>query len=350
MAAENKMLDATLVESNPDPINLDELKRAGKIFKENAGASILDIGDGISLLEFHTKANSLNDEICEMIMVACGEGARHFDALVIGNRGKHFCAGANLPFVLVSARAEKWADVEKTLRAFQTAAMTLKHGPLPVVAAPFSGALGGGCEVCLHSTRVVASESTHLGLVETGVGLIPAGGGTKELGLHAHYRAAEQGLANPLPALQKSFELIAYAKVSRNGTEAKQIFLTDADSVVVVQESPIAIAKQAALELVRSGHRNGPPQTDVPVLGTKGLRVFQSRIQQMREAKTISEHDAVIQLQVATILCGGNQPAGIQSEQHFLDLEREAFLSLLGTKKTQERIEFLLKNGRPLRN
>src|ERR1700723_706444 len=206
-----------------------------------------------------------------MIMAGGADGTARSAALVIRKRGKHFCAGANLPFVLGSARAEKWDDIEQTFRAFQTAAMTLKHGPLPVIAAPFSSALGGGCEVCLHSTRVVAAESTHLGLVETGVGLIPAGGGTKELGIQALNLAAAQKLADPQPALQKSFDLIAYAKVSRTGTEAKQVFLTEADTVVATESSPIEIAKQVALELVLSGHRNVAPRTDVPVVGTKGL-------------------------------------------------------------------------------
>jgi len=336
---------------NADMINIDELKRTGKIFKENAGASILDIGDRVGLVEFHTKANSLNDEVCEMLVLATSrDTSNYFDAMVIGNRGKHFSAGANLQFVLDSARAAKWKDIEHTLRAFQTAAMSLKYGSIPVVAAPFSSALGGGCEVCLHSTRVVAAESTHMGLVETGVGLVPAGGGTKELGVRAHNRAASQGSADPLPNLQRVFDLIAGAKVSHAGAEAKQMFLGEADIVTDSQEGAIDIAKQVAVELVTTGHRNSTPRTDVPLIGTTGIRVFESQIDRLRDAKTISEHDATIALHIATILCGGDQPAGTASEEHFLDLEREAFLSLLGTEKTQARIDFLLKNNKPLRN
>jgi 3-hydroxyacyl-CoA dehydrogenase len=335
---------------NSEPINIEELKLNGKIFRENAGASIIDIGDGIGLIEFHTKANALNDDISEMIMVACNEGARRFDALVVGNRGKHFSAGANLALVLSSAKAGKWADLEHTIRALQNANMTLKYGPLPVVAAPFSNALGGGCEVCLHSARVVAAGETHLGLVETGVGLIPAGGGTKELCLRAQDRALKMGLTDPLPALMTVLENITHARVSQSGSEAKQLFLKETDTVVYAQEPPIEIAKRVALGLVRDQYRNGAAKSDIPLIGANGISVFQSQIDDIHQAKLISDHDAVIAMHVATILCGGNQPAGRATEQHFLDLERDAFLSLLGTEKTQERIDFLLTNNKLLRN
>jgi 3-hydroxyacyl-CoA dehydrogenase len=331
-------------------IDTDELKRDGKIFRENAGASIIDIGDRIGLVEFHTKANALNDEVCEMIMVACGDGSNHFDAVVIGNRGKHFSAGANLSYVLDAARTGKWTDLERTIRALQSANMAIKCGPLPVVAAPFSNALGGGCEVCLHSARVVIADGTQMGLVEAGLGLVPAGGGTKELGIRAQALGASQGLTDPLDAIQKAFEIIVHAKVSSTGTEAKQLFLAVTDTVVPSQEGPIEVAKQAALELVGSGYHNSVMQTNIPVIGAKGIFAFQSRIDEMRGAKLISDHDSIIAMHVATILCGGAQPAGTASEQHFLDLEREAFLSLLGTERTQARIEFLLMNKKPLRN
>jgi 3-hydroxyacyl-CoA dehydrogenase len=335
---------------SPKRIDIDDLKRNGKIFRENAGASIIDIGDRIGLVEFHTKANALNDEVCEMIMIACGDGTSHFDALVIGNRGKHFSAGANLSYVLDAARTGKWTDLEQTIRALQNANMAIKCGSLPVVAAPFSNALGGGCEICLHSARVVMADGTHMGLVEAGVGLVPAGGGIKELGMRAQALAASQGLTDPLAVLQKAFEIIVHARVSGTGTEAKQLFLAVTDKVVPSQEGPIEVAKQAALELVGSGYHNSAMRTDITVIGAKGIFAFQSRIDEMRDAKLISGHDSNIAMHVATILCGGAQPAGTANEQHFLDLEREAFLSLLGTERTQERIEFLLTNNKPLRN
>jgi 3-hydroxyacyl-CoA dehydrogenase len=335
---------------NPELINIEELKLSGKIFRENASASIIDIGDGIGLIEFHTKANALNDEVCEMILVACNEGARRFDALVVGNRGKHFSAGANLGLLLSAARAGKWADLEQTIRALQDANMTLKYGPLPVVAAPFSNALGGGCEVCLHSAKVVAADETHMGLVETGVGLVPSGGGTKELCLRAHDRALKMGLGDPLPALMTILENITHARVSRSGMEAKQLFLKETDTLVYSPGPPIEVAKQVALDLVQDQYRNGTARSDIPLIGANGLSAFQSKIDEIHQAKLMSDHDAVIAMHVATILCGGNQPAGTATEQHFLDLEREAFLSLLGTEKTLERIEFLLTNNKILRN
>lgn len=337
-------------EFSPDTIDLVELKRAGKIFRENAGASIIDIGERIGLVEFHTKANSLDSDVCEIIMIACSEGAKCFDALVIGNRGKHFSTGANLLFVLDAAHSGKWSDIDKTIRLLQSASMMLKYGPIPVVAAPFSNTLGGGCEICLHSARVVAADGTHMGLVETGVGLIPAGGGTKELGLRAQNQAVTNGVADPLVNLQKVFEIITTAKVSRTGAEAKQLFLAETDILVSPEDGPIEMAKKEALDLARSGYRNAAPGTNIPVIGKKGILAFKTRIDQMLDAKVISDHDAEIGMHVATVLCGGDQPPGMADEQHFLDLEREAFLSLLGTEKTQERIEFLLKNNQPLRN
>ncbi len=335
---------------NPPEINLDELKLNGKVFRENMGASIIDIGDRIGLVEFHTKANSLTNEVCEILLFASEKGAAHFDALVIGNRGKHFSAGANLLLVLDAARNNKWTFLDQTIRMLQATSMTLKYGPLPVVAAPFSNALGGGCEICLHSARVVLANETYMGLVETSVGLIPAGGGTKELGLRAQHSAVKQGDVHLLSALQKVFEAITRAKVSRTGAEAKELFLAGTDIVVPNREGPIGIAKQVALELVHSGYRNSTPRTDLAMIGAKGIRIFKSQIDQLLDSMAITEHDAVIALHVATILCGGDHPAGTATEQHFLNLEREAFLSLLGTQKTQERIEFLLKNNKPLRN
>jgi 3-hydroxyacyl-CoA dehydrogenase len=334
---------------NAGAIDLEDLHRNGKVFKENASASVLDLGDRIGLVEFHTKANALDDDACAMIVAACEEGQARFDALVIGNRGRHFSAGANLTWLLSATSDGKWADIERTIRALQGANMTLKYGPLPVVAAPFSSALGGGCEVCLHSARVVAAEATHMGLVETGVGLVPSGGGTTELGLRAQTRAAAQG-TDPLAALHQPFDLITAARVSASGAEAQQLFLTPADMVAPGQVGAIDQAKQVALGLVRSGYRNGDARTDLSVLGSKGLSAFQAEIDQRRAANLITEHDAVIATHVATILCGGDQPAGTASEQHFLDLEREAFLSLLGTPQTQERIAYLLKENKRLHN
>lgn len=337
-------------EINYPLIDIEELKRKGNTFRENAGASIIDIGDRVALVEFHTKANSLNDDITEMLSTAVQEGVGKFDAIVIGNRGRHFSAGANLSMLLESSRNAKWKEMEHTMRRLQETNMLLKYGPVPVVAAPFSNALGGGAEIVLHTSRVVAAEDLHIGLVEAGVGLIPAGGGTKEFRLRALSNFADEGNNDLISALQNVFKTILFAKVSKDGAEAKHLFLANTDRVVPSKQSPIEIAKQLALELVHTGYHKAGPKTDIPVPGKTGISLFQNRINYMLESKAISEHDAVIGMHIAKILCGGDVPSGIASEQHFLDLEREAFLSLLGTQKTQERIEYLLKNNKPLHN
>lgn len=345
----NNVITATNTSLQPS-IDIEELKRKGKIFRENAGATILDIGDRVALVEFHTKANSLNDSITEMLSIAINEGIEKFNAIVIGNRGRHFSAGANLSMLLDSAQNGKWNQMERTMRQLQDTNMLLKYGPVPVVAAPFSSTLGGGCEIVLHSSRVVAAEELHMGLVEAGVGLIPAGGGTKELALRALIPIADNGSSDLLSSLQKVFSTILSAYVTKSGTEAKEIFLSAEDQVVLSSASLIETAKQVALELVNSGFYSEGPTTTIPVMGTSGMTIFQTHIADMLRAKVISEHDAVIATHIARVLCGGNVTSPTASEQHFLDLEREAFLSLLGTQKTQERIEYLLKNNKPLHN
>jgi 3-hydroxyacyl-CoA dehydrogenase len=331
-------------------IDIEDLKRKGNIFRENAGATIIDIGDRVALVEFHTKANSLTDDIVEMLSVAVHEGVEKFDAIVIGNHGRHFSAGANLSFLLETIRSRKWKELDQAFRLSQNVNMTLKYGSVPVVAAPFSNALGGGCEIVLHSSKVIAAEDLHLGLVEAGVGLIPAGGGVKELRLRALSNFADNGNTDLISALQNVFKIILSARVSKDGEEAKRMFLSSKDIVVPSKQSPIEIAKQAALEMVQAGHHSTSPDTNIPVPGRSGIAVFQNLITYMKDTKAITEHDAVIAEHIAKILCGGDVPSGTASEQDFLDLEREAFLSLLGTEKTKERIEYLLKNNKPLHN
>jgi len=331
-------------------IDIEELKRKGKVFRENAGASVIDIGDKIALVEFHTKANSLNADITDMLSAAVQEGVEKFDAIVIGNRGRHFSAGANLSMLLDSVQNGKYKEMEQTMRQLQEANMLLKYGPVPVVAAPFSNALGGGAEIVLHSSRVVAAEDLHIGLVEAGVGLIPAGGGTKELRLRALSNFADEGNTDLIAALHNVFKVIFSAKVSKNGEEAKQLFLSNKDTLTLSNQPPIEVAKEVALLLLDTGYHNTAPDTAIPVPGRSGIHIFQNKIDYMLDSKAISEHDAVIAQHIAKILCGGDVASGTATEQHFLDLEREAFISLLGTQKTQERIEYLLKNNKPLDN
>ncbi len=331
-------------------IDVAARKAAGATKKKNAGASLIDLGDGCGLVEFHSKMNVLGSDTFTLLSAAVKEGRRHFDALVIGNQGEQFSAGANLMLVLLAVQEEEWDELDLSIRQFQNANMALKCAEIPVVVAPFGLTLGGGCEISLHGARVRASAETYMGLVEVGVGLVPAGGGTKELALRALERCAGVEGADPFPFVKRAFDTIAFAKVSTSGAEALRLFLTPADSLSAHPDHVIHDAKQIALGLARAGWRPRTPQKDVPVLGRSALATFRVGIHNALRGAQISEHDALIGTKVATILCGGDRPAGTASEQHFLDLEREAFLSLLGTPKTLARIQHLLKQGKPLRN
>lgn len=344
-----RAFDFSALQLNTVPVDLEGLKQQGKIYRENAAATILDIGDHIGLIEFHTKANALSDEVCEIIMDACLKAGDTFEGLVIGNNGKHFSAGANLALVLELAKQAKWEALDHTITTLQKANMAIKYGPLPVVAAPFSSAMGGGCEVCLHAAVVVAASVTHMGLVETGVGLIPAGGGTKELALRA-LDLASAHQEDSFQPLQEVLQRILTAKVSRSGEEARQLFLTPQDLVIGSDLSCINIAKNVVMQLIGEKYSNGSPRTDIPVLGLQGIRAFQTQIDDMYQSKAITQHDSIIAMHLVRIICGGEQATGTASEQHFLDLEKEAFLSLLGTHQTQERIAYLLENKKTLHN
>jgi 3-hydroxyacyl-CoA dehydrogenase len=235
------------------------------------------------------------------------------------------------------------------VRGFQQANLALKYAEIPVVVAPFGPSLGGGCEISLHATRLRASAETYMGLVEVGVGLVPAGGGTKELALRALERCAFVPGADPFPFLKRAFETIAFAKVSGSGAEALRMFGRDGDSLSVNPDRLIADARQVALGLARSGFRPRRPR-EVPALGRPALATFKAGIHNALRGTQISEHDALVASKVATILCGGDREPGMVMEQQLLDLEREAFLSLLGTPKTLARIQHMLKEGKPLRN
>ncbi len=330
--------------------DLGALKASGATRKKNAGASLVDLGDGCGLVEFHSKMNVLGADTFALLAAAVKEGRRHFDALVIGNQGEQFSAGANLMLVLLAVQEEEWDELDLSIRQFQNANMALKCAEIPVVVAPFGLTLGGGCEITLHGARVRASAETYMGLVEVGVGLVPAGGGTKELALRAFERCAGVEGADPFPFVKRAFDMIAFAKVSTSGAEALRLFLTPADALSAHPDHLLHDAKQTALGLARAGYRPRTPRRDVPVLGRSALATFKVGIHNALRGGQISEHDALIGTKVATILCGGDRAAGLADEQHFLDLEREAFLSLLGTPKTLARIQALLKQGKPLRN
>jgi 3-hydroxyacyl-CoA dehydrogenase len=342
--------DADAQPARDGVVSIAALRKAGAVKKKNAGASLVDLGDGCGLVEFHSKMNALGGDSFAMLQAAVKEGRAHFDALVVGNQGENFTVGANLMLVLLAIQEEEWDELELSIRQFQNANMALKYGEMPVVAAPFGMTLGGGCEIALHAARVCLAAETYMGLVEAGVGLVPGGGGTKEMAVRALDHAAGVEGADPLPFLRRAFELIALAKVADSGFQARQSYLTPADMVCMNPDRLIHDAKQLALGLARAGYRPGRPRTDVPIVGRPGIAVFKAGIHNMRRGGFISDHDALVATKVATILCGGDREPGLGSEQHFLDLEREAFLSLLGTPKTRERIQHTLKTGKPLRN
>jgi len=280
-----------------------------------------------------------------------------FEAFVISNEGEHFSAGANLALVLLEAQEENWEDLDAEVRAFQAMTMAVKYAPRPVVLAPFNLALGGGCELLLHAPRIVAHAELYTGLVELGVGLIPAGGGCKEMTLRAGQAAQAAGPGGRgagvelQEALKTAFETIAMAKVSTSALNASRLgFLRPADRAVANRDRLLGEAKREARALLAAGYASPPPPS-IPAPGD-GLRTtLQLGAYLMREAEYISEYELGMVRKLAHVLCGGDAPAGSPlSEQNLLDLEREAFLSLCGQKKTQERIQFTLKTGKTLRN
>lgn len=326
------------LEQRPGIAVLADLKRARGVVKTNPGASLVDLGDGVLCCEFHSKANAMGDDILQMVRAGLAELETNFDAMVIGNQGENFSAGANLMMVLLAAQEQEWDDLNAAVRAFQQMNMALKYAAKPVVAAPFGLALGGGCELPLHCRRIQASAELYMGLVEVGVGLIPAGGGCKEMLLRSH-------------DLKKVFEQIGFAKVSTSAVEARQFrYLRDGDGISMNPERLIDDAKQVALSLI-PGYAPGAPRTDITVPGDEGFALMKMGVWMAREGGYISDHDAAIGEKLAYVLSGGRLTGTPKvSEQYILDLEREAFLSLCGRKETQQRIQHMLKTGKPLRN
>ncbi len=336
------------LEPRPGVLILRDLKQSSRKLKGNAGASLIDLGDGVLAVEFHSKMNTIGEDQIGMLMAGLKELA-NFEALVVANQGENFSAGANLVLVLMAAQSGEWEDLDLGIRRFQQANMALKYAPKPVVGAPFGLTLGGGAEISLHCSRVQAHAELYMGLVEVGVGVIPAGGGTKEFLIRLTDDVPAD--ASLLPAVQQAFETIGYAKVSSSAEEARRLrFLRPGDSVTMNRDRLVADAKAAALTLARS-YQPPSPRAGVRVLGQAGLAALQMAVYLGRQGGYISEYDAVVAGQLARVLCGGNlsgQP--VVSEQYLLDLEREAFLSLCGRRQTQERMQHMLKTGKPLRN
>jgi 3-hydroxyacyl-CoA dehydrogenase len=335
-------------------------KKSHGVVKKNSGASLVDIGDGVGCIEFHSKMNTLGSDIVQLVSQTLKPGGAgdSFEAFVITNDAPNFSVGANLMLLLMSVQDEEWDDVDLAIRAFQGMTHAIKFSPKPVVIAPFGMTLGGGVEMSLHATARQPHAELYMGLVEVGVGLLPGGGGCKEMLLRAIDTAAAvrpggRGESVELmEAMKKAFETIAMAKVSTSAYEARGLgLLSSSDRITMNRDRVLSDAKARALELVRAGYEPPQMRTDIPAPGENILATLKLGIHLMRQGEYISDHEVKIGAKVAEVLCGGNVTPGTPvSEQYILDLEREAFKSLCGEKKTQERIQYTLKTGKTLRN
>jgi 3-hydroxyacyl-CoA dehydrogenase len=347
------------VEEPKGVIILKSLKDAGREVEHNSGASLIDLGDGVVCCEFHAKMNAIGADLIAMLHKGLKRLETDFDAMVIANQAVNFSVGANLMLVLVGAQEQEWDELHMAVKQFQNINLALKYAPKPVVTAPQGLALGGGCEVGLHSAKMQAAAEAYIGLVETGVGLIPGGGGTKEMLIRANEHAAGGEDLDLFHALKPIFEAIAMAKVGTSAEECRDLgYLRREDGVSMNRDRLVADAKEVALSLVRGGYKplaanwqEGAQTTQIKVLGEQFLAGAKLAIHMMLRGGYASEYDAHVGRKLANILAGGALTSPqLVSEQYVLDLEREAFVSLCGEKKTQERIAHTLKTGKPLRN
>jgi len=339
-------------------------KKSNGVVKKNSGASLVDLGDGVGCLEFHSKMNTLGTDIISLINQTLKPGGPgdNFDAFVITNDATNFSVGANLMLLLMSVQEEEWDDVDLVIRQFQGMTQAIKFSPKPVVSAPFGLCLGGGTEISLHAAARQPHAELYTGLVEVGVGLLPGGGGCKEMLLRAVDTAtaskgkssaeALAGSVEMLEAMKKAFETIATAKVATSAHEARGLgFLSDSDRITMNRERVLSDAKARALELARSGYEPPTPRADIPAPGESLLAALKMGVHLMRQGDFITDYEVKLGGKIAEVLCGGNVTPGTSvSEQYILDLEREGFKSLCGERKTQERIQYTLKTGKTLRN
>ena len=339
-------------------ISLESARASNKVIRGNGSASLIDIGDGVACLEFHTKMNSIDEGIIEMLRYIAEEGEKHVRAVVIGNEAADFSAGANLMLVLMGARAGEWKQLENAINGLQQAHQLLKYSSIPIVAAPAGRALGGGCEIIMHTNHARAAAESYIGLVEVGVGLIPAGGGCKELllrlGATVEMQKAKK-TGGPFTPSRRAFETIAVATVSTSAAQAQELrFLRKSDAITVNRDLLLRDAKADALRLAeeKEAGRWQPPQPPLLILPGTGARlVLEQQIAGMLLTGKVSKHDALIGQHLAKVLTGGDcSPITPVTEQHVLDLEREAFLSLAGTEKSQDRMESILRYNKLLRN
>lgn len=347
------------VEEPSGIILLKNLKDAGREVERNSGASLIDLGDGVVCCEFHSKMNAIGSDMIAMIHKGIKRLDTDFEAMVIANQAPNFCVGANLMLVLVGAQEQEWDELHLAVKQFQNVNLAIKYASKPIVSAPQGMALGGGCEISLHAAKIHAAAESYIGLVEAGVGLIPGGGGTKEMMIHANENAASGDDLDLLHTLRPVFENIATAKVGTSVAENRQLgYLRRTDTYSMNRDRLVADAKQTAIALVKSGWRPpasswqvGAQTTQIKVLGDSFLAAAKMVIHLMVRGGYASDYDAHVARKLANILAGGPLSAPqLVSEQYVLDLEREAFVSLCGEKKTQERIAHTLRTGKPLRN
>jgi 3-hydroxyacyl-CoA dehydrogenase len=335
----------------PKPKNVVVLKDQ-KVVTSNDNAALLDIGDGVACLEFRTKMNALDAGIIEVAQTALEQVDRNFVGMVIGSQSEAFSAGANVMSIYMAAEEKQWDQIDEIAKALQNFLMAVRYSPKPVVTAPYQYTLGGGCEVAMAGARVCAHAESYVGLVEVGMGLIPAGGGCKEMLRRVVSPAMQTPNTDPLPFLQRVFETIGLGKVATSAEEAKQMgFFAPSDRVVLNRDQLIAEAKRTVLEMVTQGYRPPARGKIIYAAGERMLAALRVALHMMIEGKYASEHDGVVGRNLAYILCGGNltSPTWVD-EQYILDLEREMFISLCGEQKTRDRISHFLNTGKILRN
>ena len=343
-------------------VTLTRAKRSGGVVAENPGASLIDVGDGIGCIEFHTKMNALGGDIVDFVrktLHPSSDVVRNFRGFVITNDATNFSAGANLVQLLLAAQDEEWDEIDIYIRAFQEMTQAIKFCPSPVVVAPFGMTLGGGSEVTLHAAVRQPHLELYMGLVETGVGLIPAGGGCKEMTLRALEiavaaapTASRSDSVELHHAMRTVFENIALAKVSTSAFEARELrLLRPSDAITMNRDRLLHDAQSRVVALAEAGYRARLPVTDIPAPGESVLAALRLGVYMLRQGEYASDHDVTVATHLAEVLCGGNiTPGTAVSEQYLLDLEREHFLSLCGERKSQERIAHTLKTGKALRN
>lgn len=348
---DHKKEDYRLLDPLPGVIFLPDLREEGKVVMGNSGASLVDIGGGVACFEIHSPHQALGADVMMLLNKSLEEVEKNWQGMVIANHARNFCVGANLMLVLMEAQAEEWDEIDMLIRQFQTILMRMKYCEKPVVAAPHSLALGGGYELIAHADAIMAAAETYMGLVELGVGVIPAGGGTKEMVLRSTAHVMDNEDVDLLPFITEVFKVVGQAKVATSAREAVNYkYMRPTDGIVVNGDRRIDEAKKRVLAMAATGYKPPTPRK-IRVMGETGFAALKAGVYMMKEGKYISEYDAYLGEKLAYIMSGGLVPANTRvTEQHLLDLEREVFVHLCGQPKTQARMAHMLQTGKPLRN